>query len=227
MKKILAFVLILAMLFCAASAEAADVSGSWYADLFGMSMTLTLEDGAYTLDMAGEVEGGTYSFDGTTLYMDEDTEAEVQMPYDAESNKFILDMGDGMLVEFGREPIAAFVPAAARIDSTIEEFAGRWITDQVDAFGMIVPPEMLGFNLELTIEGSTVSMMIDLMGDITEAAIEGALADGVLTVNVPGDEYSEDLVITIQLLEDGTMASAFETYGEAVSFYMSIAPETV
>lgn len=227
MKKILALVIVLMMLCCTAFAETADISGEWYADIFGMSATLTLENGTYSMDLAGEVDTGSYVFDGTTIYMDEGTDFETQMPYDSEANTFILDMGDGMLVYFGREPIAGFVPAAARVDSTVEEFAGHWITEQVTAFGVTMPPEMLGFNMELNIEGATVGLNIDLMGDITEAAIEGAFADGILSVTVPGGEYSEDLIISAQLLEDGMLAAAFETFGEVVNFYMTMAPETI
>lgn len=44
MKKILAFVLTLvltlSMLCCGAMAEAADVTGEWYGDVFGMTMKI-------------------------------------------------------------------------------------------------------------------------------------------------------------------------------------------
>ena len=225
MKKILAFalslVLALSLLCCGAMAEAADVTGEWYGDVFGMTITMTLTDSTYTLDMAGEVEEGNYSFDGTTLYMDEGTDVEMQLSYDAEKNVIIHDMGDGMLVEFGREPIAAFVPAAGRIDSTIEEFAGEWTATQVNAFGLIAPVEMLELYMTAKIEGSAVTMNIDLMGDVNEFTLEGTLAEGILTVIEAGTEgITEDITYTMQLLEDGTMSATFEMFGEAVTFYM-------
>jgi len=225
MKKILAFVisliLTLSMLCCGATAEVVDVTGEWYGDVFGMTMILTLADGTYTMDLAGEADGGTYSFDGTTLYMDEGTDVETQIPYDAENNVLVLDMGDGMIIELGREPIAAFVPAAARIDSTIEEFAGGWTATQVNAFGLIAPVDMMELYMTAKIEGSAVTMNIDLMGDVNEFTLEGALAEGILTVIEAGTEgITEDITYTMQLLEDGTMSATFEMFGEAVTFYM-------
>lgn len=225
MKKILAFVfslvLTLSMLCCCAVAEAVDITGEWYADLYGMTLTLTLADGAYTMDFAGDAEEGTYTFDGTTIYMDEGTDAEVQMPYDAEKNVFVLDMGDGMIVEFGREPVAAFVPAEARIDSTIEEFAGEWSATQVSAFGMIAPVDVMELYMTAKIEGSAVTMSIEMMGDVDEFTVEGTMSDGVLTVIEAGTEgITEDITYTMQLLEDGTMAATFEMLDEAITFYM-------
>ena len=225
MKKILAFalslVLALSLLCCGAMAEAVDVTGEWYGDVFGMTMILTLTDGTYTMDLAGEVDGGTYSFDGTTLYMDEGTDVETQIPYDSGNNVLVLDMGDGMIIELGREPIAAFVPAAGRIDSAIEEFAGEWTATQVNAFGLIAPVDMMELYMTAKIEGSAVTMNIDLMGDVHEFTLEGALAEGILTVIEAGTEgITEDITYTMQLLEDGTMSATFEMFGEAVTFYM-------
>ena len=64
-------------------------------------------------------------------------------------------------------------------------------------------------------------MNIDLMGDVNEFTLEGALAEGILTVIEAGTEgITEDITYTMQLLEDGTMSATFEMFGEAVTFYM-------
>ena len=109
MKKILTFalslVLALSLLCCGAMAEAADVTGEWYGDVFGMTMILTLTDGTYTMDLAGEVDGGTYSFDGTTLYMDEGTD--------------VIDValhGDGTVCDPGRGLLFCHSSGAASED---------------------------------------------------------------------------------------------------------------
>ena len=87
MKKLLATLLALTMLVsavvCCAVAETADITGEWYGSVFGMSMTLTLhEDGTYTMSMIGEeAEPGTWSFDGTTLTLDEGSEGESAFAY--------------------------------------------------------------------------------------------------------------------------------------------------
>lgn len=223
MKKILiavlTLVLSLSMLF-GASAEAADISGEWFASFLGMTMSMTLNDGAYVVSFDGEPTEGTYSFDGTTLYMDEGSEEELQMPYDAEKNIFVMDLGDGMILEFGREAIAAFTPAAGRTDSAIEEFAGEWIATQISAFGIIAPPEMMDLNLYVKVEGNTVIMSIDIMGDVEEVALDGVLADGILTISVPASESTDEMAYVMQLLEDGTASASFEMFGEAITFYM-------
>ena len=54
-------------------ASAEDVTGEWYADMYGMVMVLTLnEDGSYAMDMMGEIEEGTWVLEGETLTMDKD-----------------------------------------------------------------------------------------------------------------------------------------------------------
>lgn len=221
MKKILAFVLSLVFSLSAlcggTMAEDVDVTGEWYGDLFGMVMTLTLTDDTYSLDLAGETDEGAYSFDGATLYLDEGTDEETQISYDAQRNVLVLDMGDDMIIEFGREPIAAFVPAPARVDAAIEEFAGEWTATQVNAFDLVAPVDLLELYMDAKIEGTAVTMSINLMGDVEEFTLEGTLTEGVLTMVQLDDE---DITYSMQLLEDGTLSTTFEMFGDTVIFYM-------
>ena len=85
MKKILsamtALILILSVLCAGALAEAADITGKWYASLFGISVTMSLnEDGSYVLQMDMEDEEpseGTWEFDGAALVMDKGSDTEM------------------------------------------------------------------------------------------------------------------------------------------------------
>ena len=79
MKKRLAFLLAAALTVTAAFTVAAeeDVTGEWYANIYGMPMTLILdENGEYTMEMeAFEEEGeepqtGTWELDGESVIMD-------------------------------------------------------------------------------------------------------------------------------------------------------------
>ena len=138
MKKILTVVLTLVLalsMLCGACAEAADVTGIWYGDVYGMVATLTInEDGTYALEIMGDSTPGAWVLEGDQVYMDKGTEAEAVFTYDAAAQA--LDW-DGVI--FGREAIEQWMPAAARADAAIEEFAGEWVAERVDAFGAILP----------------------------------------------------------------------------------------
>lgn len=227
MKKMLSMLLtaamILAMLCCGALAEAADVTGEWYGSLFGITMTMTLnEDGTYTMEMDGEDPNeGTWRLDGESLIMDEGGDDEAVFAYDGES--LYMDM-EGIEFLFTREPVEAFVPAAARTDAALEEFAGDWSCTLVSMMGMQMPPEMAEVEMALSIEGETVVMTLGLFGEPETVELPAVFADGALTLTIPADyEGGEDSVFTVQLLEDGTMSVTSLLFEEEVVFYMSSA----
>lgn len=204
---------------------AEDVSGEWYGNLYGMPVALTLdESGAYTMDLDGEEMTGSWELDGETLYMDKGTESETSFVYDGES---LSAEEDGMEFMFSRdaEAAAGFIPAEARTDSEIEEFAGVWTATQVSAFGMTAPVEMLEVEkLELEIADNKVTFLMaggDTFGEWAVTDLEGTLEDGILTfVMEADDEYSEDAVWGVQLLEDGTMSLSTEMMEETLVFYL-------
>ena len=221
MKKILSLVLaLLMMLGCAALAE--DLTGAWYGDLFGMTATMTLAaEGTYTLELMGEADEGSWVLEGNTLYMDKGTEAEVSMVYDADTNTLNMDM-EGMVIVFGREAAAAFVPAEPKADAAVEAFAGSWKASNVNFMDMLVPTDFAGMNMTLTIEGTTAVMALN-MGEEEDdvATINGAFADGVLTLTIPAEnEYSEDVNFIVKILQDGTMSCEFSMMGMPVIFYL-------
>lgn len=146
MKKILsamtALILILSVLCAGALAEAADITGEWYASLFGISVTMSLnEDGSYVLQMDMEDEEpseGTWEFDGAALVMDKGSDTEMTLTYDPEAVSFCAEQ-DGIEFLFTREMPVAFEAAPVRADAAIEEFAGAWTCTLIDAMGIQAP----------------------------------------------------------------------------------------
>ncbi len=208
---------------------AEDVTGEWYGNMYGMPLELTLdESGTYSMTMGGEEEDtGTWELDGETFYMDKGTDDELSLAYDGET----LSMEeDGMELMFSRDPEAAtgFVPAEARTDSELEEFAGHWTATQISALGVTAPLEMFEVeNVELDITDNKVKFILaggDTFGEWEVADLEGELTDGVLAFAIEtGDEDSEDSETwawAAQLLEDGTMSLSTKMEEEPIIFYL-------
>ncbi|MDO4514658.1 MAG: hypothetical protein Q4B72_11565 [Lachnospiraceae bacterium] len=239
MKKGLGFLLAAALMLTASFSVAAeeDVTGEWYANLYGMPVTLTLdESGEYTMQMEGfeeeeeeEPQTGTWELDGEAVIMDKGGEDEMSFAYDGET--LYADM-DGMEMLFSRDPEAAagFVPAEIRTDASIEEFAGKWTGTQMSAFGMIVPLEMMEMEkVELDIKDNKVSFTMaggDMFGEWELPDLEAELKDGVLTFTVLAeDEYSEDTEWSVRLHEDGMLSLAVNMMDEEMVIYMEPAEE--
>ena len=229
MKKILfgmtVLTLILSALCTGVLAEAINVTGEWYANFYGISMTMTLNEGGnYTMQMNMEGEEpseGTWEFDGTALVMDKGSDTEMTLSYESEAVSFYAEQ-DGMEFVFTREMPQTFEAAPVRTDATIEEFTGAWTCTLIDAMGMQAPPEMMGINVGVKIEGSLVTLAIPELLGSEEVTIEGAFAEGTLTVTIPAEnEYGEDTVFALQLLEDGTMSVATSFVEELMVFHMS------
>lgn len=116
------------------------------------------------------------------------------------------------------------MPAAARTDAALEEFAGDWSCTLVSMMGMQMPPEMAEVEMALSIEGETAVMTLGLFGEPETVELPAVFADGALTLTIPADyEGGEDSVFTVQLLEDGTMSVTTLLFEEEVVFYMSSA----
>jgi len=210
---ILALVLSLSML-CVASAEAAGVTGVWYGDMYGMVATLTInEDGTYALEMMGDSQPGEWVLEGTTLYVDKGTEYEGSFVYDEAAQT--LNMDD---VVFGREVIEQWMPAAARADAAVEDFAGEWVAERVDAFGAVLPVADAGIEAKLSIEGAHVVLtMFFVEEDVTEG--DAAFADGALTLTQ--EHNGETLTYVVSALEDGMLSCTAPMFGETVTFYLA------
>lgn len=226
MKKLLASLLALTMLLsaavCGAVAEAANLSGEWYADLFGLTFTLILnEDGTYAMNMAGEdAEPGTWTFDGTNVIMDAGTEQEAVLAYDGESISISIE---GIDLLFTREAPASFEPAAARTDTALEEFAGSWELTTVGMMGMYVTPDLIGVSISLHISGTDVTYVITGEdSDPLEFQLEATFADSTLSTADPtaGDAEGTGIAI-ISMLEDGTLCMATTVDGVDITYFLS------
>ena len=223
---ILAIMMMLSLICASAMAEAADLTGEWYASVYGITMKMTLNaDGSYTMEMSMEGEepmDGTWEFDGAVLVMDKGTEDEASLSYDAEANSLCMEQ-DGIEFVFTREMPEAFEAAPVRADASLEEFAGTWACTLVSLMGMQAAPEELGVNLGLSIDGATVALTLENFVDSVEVTLAGAFADGALTVTLPTEsEYEDDTVFTLQLLEDGSMSASSLMMDEEIVYYMSM-----
>ncbi len=221
MKKLLSLVLALCMMAgCVALAE--DVTGLWYGDMFGLPVTMNLEEsGTYTLEVMGEADSGTWVLEGDVMYMDKGTDIETAIAYDAEAVTLTIDE-DGMIVVFTREAVEAFVPAEPRTDAALEEFAGQWEASNVYFMEMLVTTEFAEMFMKLDIVDAAVTMTLNTGEEEDDVAtIEGVFADGAITLTIPAeDEWSEDAIFVVKLLEDGMMSCETEMYGMAVIFYL-------
>lgn len=205
---------------------AEEVAGEWYGNMMGLSVTLTLdESGEYSMAMDGEEPSvGSWELDGETVYMDKGTETETSFAYDGET--LYAEM-DGMEFVFSQDPEAAagFVPAEARTDVKIEDFAGYWAGTQVSAFGMTAPLKMMEVEkVDLEITDNKINFIMAggfMFGEWEIPDLEGTLEDNTLTFVLEAeDEYSEDTTWNIQLLEDGTMSLSTVMMEEEVVFYL-------
>jgi len=219
MKKILTAVLMmmLAMALFLTGAYAEEVTGDWYADVYGIVLMLTVNaDNTYVLDAAGESQSGVWELDGASLYMDKGTEAEGVFTYDAEAQ--ILDMAGEMT--FTRTAIEQWAPANAKAEAALEDFAGAWSAHHVDAFGAILPVEAAEIYMDASIAETNVSLILTFIEPETfegEAVLEG----GVLTLTVPAeDEFSNDMVFAVSALENGSISIATELFESPVVFYL-------
>lgn len=218
MKKILtAFVtlMMLAVLACGAAAE--DVTGEWYAEVYGMVMKMTVNaDNTYVLEAAGDAAPGTWEMDGTNLIVDKGTETESVFTYDAAAQ--VLYMAGEMT--FTRTAIEAWAPAAVRAEAALADFEGVWSATNVDAFGALLPVDDAGVYMDAGIAGANVSLTVTFM-DAETFEGEAVLENGTLTLTVPAkDEYSEAQVFAANALEDGSIAITMELFSEPATFYM-------
>ena len=218
MKKTLTVIvalMMIAVLSCGAVAE--DVTGEWYAEVYGMVMKMTVNaDNTYVLEAAGDSAPGTWELDGANLIVDKGTETESLFTYDAAAQT--LDMAGEML--FTRTAIEAWAPAAVRAEAALADFEGIWTAQRVDAFGAVLPVNDAGVFMDAGIVGENTSLTVTFI-DTENFEGEAVLEGNTLTLTVPAkDEYSEAQVFTANALEDGSIAITMDLFSEPATFYM-------
>lgn len=218
MKKILTAIVTLMMLVAlACGAVAEDVTGEWYAEVYGMVMKMTVNaDNTYVLEAGGDSAPGTWELDGTNLIVDKGTETESVFAYDAAAQ--VLDMAGEMT--FTRTAMEAWAPAAVRTETALADFEGIWKAMNVDCFGALLPVDDAGVYMDALITGNSVSVTINFIEPETFEG-EAVLENGTLTMTVPAkDEYSTASVFTMNALEDGMIAITTELFSEPATFYL-------
>lgn len=223
-RRFLSVILMILMLLCAGvGAYAEDVTGEWYAEMYGMVMKLTVNaDNTYVLETGGDAMTGAWTLEGETLYMDKGTEAEGTFAYDAAAQA--LDMGDGLI--FARTAIEAWAPAAVRAEAALEDFAGIWKASYVNCFGALLPVDAAGVYMDADIAGAAVSLTVTFMDAQTYAG-EAVLEGNALTLLAPAkDEYSKDMTFAANALEDGSICITMELFSEPATFYLEKAGKT-
>ena len=165
MKRILAILLAFLLLLApAALAEAEPVdpaSGTWYADLNGLSLTLSLNgDGSYTLvlpDGIGEPASGAWVLEDGFVRLDNGSALNVI------SESLLLRMNDDLF--FSREPVQYYAPADLLSDVPAELYAGYWKCAYVDLGSAVVPADTVDDRTDLYVEGSSAILGGPVFGD--------------------------------------------------------------
>lgn len=224
MKKMMAMLLMLALLVCGAAAEAADVTGTWYLNEvrmdgvtlnpsgLGMEMTMELkEGGAATISTAAGEEivtmEGEWTQDGATVTVSVEGDP-MAMVLDEAGNLVADEPETGVTMVYGRElkTFEAFDPGPVKADVTVSDFDGTWTATLVEMYGQQLSPAAMGVSIVIELKdgvGSVTQFAED--GSSTTYDVTGELADGILTItNTAEDGASSSMPLT--LYESGMMS---------------------
>lgn len=219
MKKILTAMstLLFVLVFLIGAACAEDVTGEWYGEAYGIVMKVTVNaDSTYAMEVAGDVQNGTWVLEGSNLVMDKGTENESAFAYDAAAQTLTMDD-----VVFTHTPIEQWVPAAVREEAVaLEDFSGLWGALHVDCFGALLPVDAAGVYMNASIDGTKLALTLTFI-DAENFEGEAVFESNALTLTVPAkDEYSKDMVFAANALEDGSISIATELFSEPAVFYL-------
>lgn len=232
MKRILAFVAVLAMLLSAAWAESVDMTeavGSWYLsvfesegtqfnpDDFGLNMVITLNsDGSAELsDDTNGSSVGTWSYDGVIVSILQASGESVDAVL-ADDELRVLDEDTDILMTFRREKssVESYQPAEARTDATLEDYQGFWQATLFDFAGIQLPIESVDLKMELEISGETANITSNESGEDESFSSAATIENGVLVLS-----DKAGLPMRFELLQDGYLRYAEEAEGETVALY--------
>lgn len=206
---------VLVLLISAACAE--DVTGEWYGEAYGIVMKVTVNaDSTYAMEVAGDVQNGTWVLEGSNLVMDKGTETESAFAYDAAAQTLTMDD-----VMFTHTPIEQWVPAAVREEAVaLEDFSGLWGALHVDCFGALLPVDAAGVYMNASIDGTKLALTLTFI-DAENFEGDAVFENNALTLTVPAkDEYSKDMVFAANALEDGSISITTELFSEPAVFYL-------
>ena len=193
----------------------------------GMDVLLTLgEDGTVTMNMQGQMQEGTWTFDGAGGII----QFEAEVPFVYEDG--ILEVGkDGDFMTFSKEAADAIdVSLAPAVEGAqIDDFNGNWNATYYVAFGAPLPLVMMGAEVSLSIEdgkalvSETVvnledrSEIIDSMEKEFPAALE---EDGSVYIDFEGEKILDKIGmeasgVYLTLHEDGRISATTPEIREA------------
>ena len=163
--------------------------GDWYADVAGMTVTLTLsEDGTYALSVAGgEAMTGKWEEKNGVLVMDGDEENPL-LPTGG-----VIRM-DSLKLFFTREAPTVYVPAEPFTDAKAGSFDGWWVSHFTAVGDGTILSDAIGEDTELYIEGTKLAVNGALFG---LAQYDGLAESGRLTFT------TDKGAVTLELLQDG------------------------
>ena len=219
MKKLIAALMVLVMLCCgfAMAETTTDVTGTWYASLAGMVVTLQINaDGTVTMEVPGMGNNeGVWEIEGDTLYINRGQEDETPLTITADG---ALADPEGALT-FGREPIAAIELPAIVPAADISAFNGTWNAGIINAYGMTLDMETaMAEGLGMLVGADEdLSMVID-NGSVSvfgSEAITMNFVDGHLEM-IFEDETMASLNQYVYTTEDGSVC--YELMGMQIYF---------
>ncbi len=222
MKKLLAFVLTLAMLLVSAAAVAetatevaklylvgmsTDNGENWMNTAGMMSISFVFyDDGTLAMDAMGTTTSGTYEFteDGSGILITAEGSEPVTLTA-IDENTFVGGEEDQMLMFSTEEPEGVALPAAVPADD-ISAFDGSWNPQLISAMGMTFSlEEAIASGLGTLLGDEVTSAMIIDNGKATIFGEEMTFAfnEGKLSMNV--DFAGDSIEMTIELCEDGSI----------------------
>ena len=221
------------------AAEAGDMLGEWHGSLLGANMTLTLYgDSSYSMALDGyaeQISRGNWTWNNGQIALTSVEGAdEGTFTYHEDTKSFSIQEGD-MEVSFSRDPVFVFSPADARADASLADYQGYWQSGMVTVMGMTVNGAEAGFDLMAEVTGGAVRFRSDylvLQGELMAASFENGALHITLSAlknalrqtgsaDPAAPETEDGTVITLQLLQDNSMAVHLSVSGVDMIYYMT------
>lgn len=211
MKKLLATMLLLLLLFavgCAAAVEPSDVTGMWYLNLVerngmtfgpddvGVNVAIDLhEDGTAALIASGEEQAGTWTMEDSIIRVTDPSGSVMALMAGEEELIFIKQdtkMGFGRVSARHERPVSMWA-------DEVSQFVGEWVSSFVYTDTTFTYTDELGLEMKLSIDENGITEITDTGdGQYWPCGVAGGWLVGV--------DYTGSPAILIALNEDGTIS---------------------
>ncbi|MBR2854872.1 MAG: hypothetical protein IKE81_11155 [Clostridia bacterium] len=223
MKKLISLILILCMACMLIPAMAdTDVTGTWYASMMGIPMTMTLNaDGTGT--MISPVQGGeapaawTMEGDKITITVN-DSPATGTVTADA-----ITLEESGMEIVFTRDAVEAITVGEIKAAESVDAFLGKWAVKYMETDGLIMDINALGSVMpDVTIADGAITFVGSSEDDMFAAmynllGLVYTFEDGKLAITSSVD--GANATGSFELLDDGMIRMTLDSEGNTLIFY--------